>query len=277
MTHELDPTSAGDGGPVRQRREAGRSLWSVVPLLTPRATTALFFSRLRWMLASVAVGVAGTPAIAQVPEPSLPRPGAVVVQDVIGEAVAVNGDQRKPIKAEERLRVGSTIVTERMSIVTLILSNGATLRIGSEAELEVEEFGQATIPGGIKFAELKAEPTVSRTRLHLVRGDVVVNVKPLSASRGSSFVLTMLAGTVRTTEGTFHARVRMSDLGLGICTLELEKGAAEFEVAGGKFAPVPVGQQLAFSIEMDKATGLPKVGEMPKPVPAKAADTAKGK
>lgn len=229
------------------------------------------------MLAWIAAGVAGTWALAQVPEPSLPRPGAVVVQDLIGEAFAVTGDQRKSIKPEERLRVGSTIVTERMSIVTLILSNGATLRIGSEAELEVEEFGQATIPGSVKFAELKEEPTVSRTRLNLVRGDVVVDVKPLSASRGSSFVLTMLAGTVRTTEGTFHARVRMSDLGLGICTLELEKGAAEFEVAGGKFAPVPVGQQLAFSIEMDKTTGLPKVGEMPKPVPAKAGSAGKGK
>jgi hypothetical protein len=261
---------------------------SFVPPLTPRATIGLFFSRLhfaaralfkamRWILVSVAALMAGTRAVAQVPEPSLPRPGAVVVQDVIGEAFAVNGDQRKPIKPEERLRVGSTIMTERMSIVTLILSNGATLRIGSEAELEVEEFGQATIPGSIKFAELKAEPTVSRTRLLLVRGDVVVDVKPLSANRGSSFVLTMLAGTVRTTEGTFHARVRMSDLGLGICTLELEKGSAEFEVAGGKFAPVPVGQQLAFALEIDKNTGLPKVGEMPKPVPAKAADAAKGK
>jgi hypothetical protein len=231
----------------------------------------------RWVLCLLVAGVAGTRAIAQVPEPSLPRPGAVVVQDLIGEAVAVFGDQRKPIKQEERLRVGSTIVTERMSIVTLILSNGATLRIGSEAELELEEFGQATIPGSVKFAELKEEPTVSRTRLHLVRGDVVASVKPLSASRGSSFTLTMLAGTVRTTEGTFHARVRMSDLGLGICTLELEKGAAEFEVAGGKFAPVPVGQQLAFAVEIDKITGLPKIGEMPKPVSGKAADAAKGK
>jgi hypothetical protein len=201
---------------------------------------------------------------AQVPEPSLPRPGAVVVQDLIGSAVAVNGDQRRPLKPEERVRVGSTIETERKSVVTLILSNGARLRIGSEAELEVEEFGQATIPGSIKFAELKAEPTVSRTRLRLGRGDVMVDVKPLSASRGSSFMLTMLAGTVRTIDGRFHVSVRMSDLGLGVCTLELEHGAAEFEVTGGTFAPLQAGRQLAFAIEIDRSTGLAKVGEMPK-------------
>jgi hypothetical protein len=191
----------------------------------------------------------------------------VLVLDVIGEAVAVTGDQRKPIKPDERLRVGSTIVTERKSIVTLILSNGATLRIGSESELEVEEFGQATIPGSPKFAEMKSEPTVSRTRLRLVRGDVMVEVKPLNVARGSSFMLSLLAGTVRSREGVFHARVRMSDLGLGVCTIELERGAAEFEPIGGAFAPLAVGRQLAIALEIDRVTGLPKIIEMPKDSP----------
>ena len=223
------------------------------------ALRAKAFGRL---LGVMMLGITGS-LPAQDPEPLLPRPGAVVVLDLIGAAVAVNGDHRKPIKADERLRVGSTIETERMSMVTVILSNGATLRIGSESELEIEEFGQATVSGNIKYAELKEEPTVSRTRLRLVRGDVTVDVKRLSASRGSSFMLTFLPGTLRTLEGKFHARVRMSDLGLGVCTLELEKGAAEFELTGGKFSPVPVGRQLAFAIEIDKNTGVPKVGEMP--------------
>jgi hypothetical protein len=217
--------------------------------------------RLEWPLLLLATCVY---AIAQTPEPVLPRPGTVVVQDLIGDATVVIGEQRKAMKADERLRVGSTIQTDRMSLVTLILSNGATLRIGSEAELEVEEFGQATVPGSPKFAEMKQEPTVSRTRLNLVRGDVRVDVKPLNVSRGSSFMLGMVAGTVSSTGGTFHARVRMSDLGLGVCTIELEKGAAEFELVGGKFAPLPVGRQLAFALEIDRTSGVAKVSEMPK-------------
>jgi hypothetical protein len=221
----------------------------------------------RWAAGLAAVAATAVLGAADVPEPALPRPGAVVVLDLIGDAVAVAGEQRRTIKAEERLRVGSTILTERMSLVTLILSNGATLRIGSESELEVEEFGQATIPGGLKFAELKMEPTVSRTRLRLERGDVMVDLKPLNASRGSTFVLSLLAGTVRSTEGVFHVRVRMSDLGLGICTLELEQGAAEFEPVGGKFAPLPAGRQVAFAIEMDRVTGVPKISEMPREAP----------
>jgi hypothetical protein len=216
----------------------------------------------------------GALAHAQVEEPSLPRPGAVVVLDVTGEAFSVTSEQRKPLKPEDRLRVGSTVTTGHLSLATIGLSNGATLRLGSESEVEVEEFGQATIPGGMpKIAEMKAEPTVSRTRLRLVQGDVRVEVKPLNAARGSSFLLTSLAGTVRTVEGSLHVRVRMSDLGLGVATLELERGAAEFELAGGSFQPVPPGRTLAFALETDKSTGVVKVGEMPRE-PAKSAATA---
>lgn len=206
---------------------------------------------------------------AQPPEPSLPRPGAVLVLEVTGEAAEVTGEARRPVKADDRVRVGSTITTGRRSLATIALSNGAVLRLGSESELEVEEFGQATVPGSLKFIDIKEEPTISRTRLRLVRGDVTVDVKRLSVARGSSFLLSMLAGTARTGEGTYHAMVRMSDLGLGVCTFELEKGSAEFEVTGGAFAPVPLGHKLAFAIELDKTTGAPKVSEMPKETPKK--------
>ena len=209
---------------------------------------------------------------AEGPELELPRPGAILVLDLIGDAVAIAGEQRRPLKVDERVRVGSTIVTERMSLVTLILSNGATLRIGSESEVELEEFGQATIPGSPKFAELKEEPTVSRTRLRLERGDVRVELKPLNAARGSSFTLNMLAGTLRSTEGIFHARLRLSDLGLGVCTLELERGQADFEPHEGKYSPLPVGRPISFAIEMDRITGLPKVSEMPAQVAPRKKD-----
>lgn len=214
----------------------------------------------------VAVGV-GMWMRAQPPEPSLPRPGAVLVLEVTGEAAEVTGEVSRPLKVDDRVRVGSTITTGRRSIATIALSNGAVLRIGSEAELEMEEFGQATVSGSLKFIDIKEEPTISRTRLRLVRGDVTVEVKRLNVARGSSFMLSMLAGTARTGEGTFHAMVRMSDLGLGVCTFEVEKGAAEFEITGGTFVPAPLGHQLAFAIELDKTSGAPKVSEMPKETP----------
>lgn len=227
----------------------------------------------RWLLTVLIACVTQASVHGQDSEPFLPRPGAVLVTELIGQAIAVAGEKEKALNAEERVRVGSTIRTERLSLVTLILSNGATLRIGSESELEIEEFGQATDLNNVNFADLTEEPTVSRTRLRLNRGDVMIEVKPLNESRGSSFMLTTAAGTVSSAGGQFHARVRMSDLGLGVCTLKLGHGEAEFEIMGGKVIPVPPGRQLVFALERDPATGVIKVNEMPK----EPADTKRTK
>lgn len=223
----------------------------------------------RWIGAWLAVGIGAAGLEAQVPDPLLPRPGAIVVTEVTGQVTALAGEQRKAVKPDERLRIGSTLTTGSRSFATVLLSNGARLQIGSEAEVEFEEFGQAPISSSVKIAELKEEPTISRTRLRLVRGDVTVEVKPLKVARGSSFQLALPAGTVRLTDGTFRTMVRMSDLGLGVATLELQKGAAEFELPGAAFAKVPLGSKLAFALEVDRATGVIKVGEMPKEAPGK--------
>lgn len=220
----------------------------------------------RWALMG---GLLGLTLRAQVPEPSFPRPGAVVVGDVTGEATAQVGEQRRVLKPDDRLRIGTVISTGRLSLVTLLLSNGATLRLGSESELEVEEFGQSPVSGSPRISELNAEPTLSRTRLRLLRGDVTIEVKPLKVARGSSFHLTYAAGTIRSGEGTFRARVQMSDLALGVATLELMKGSAELELPGAAFVSVPVGRKLAFALEVDKSTGAMKVGEMPEAGSAK--------
>ena len=221
--------------------------------------------RARGLLAAVAL-VAGLRA--QTPEITLPRPGTIIVAELTGSGSAMNGDQQKPLKQDDRLRVGTTLTTQRRSVATLLFSNGASVQLGAESELEVEEFGQAPVSGNLKFAELKEEPTVSRTRLRLASGDVRGTIKPLKTTRGSTFTLTLIAGTLRIREGAFSAMVRMSDFGLGVCNLEVFNGAAEFEPVGGKFAPLPAGRKLAFAIEQDKATGAVKIGEMPKAIPA---------
>ncbi len=224
----------------------------------------------RWIGGWAALGgLLGLTLRAQTPEPAFPRPGAVVVAEVSGEATAQVGEQRRVLKPEDRLRIGSVISTGRLSLVTVMLSNGASLQLGSDSELEVEEFGQSPVSGTLKVSELKAEPTLSRTRLRLLRGDVTIEVKPLKVARGSSFHLTYAAGTIRSGEGTFRARVQMSDLALGVATLELVKGSAELELPGAAFVAVPVGQKLAFALEVDKSNGAVKVGEMPKETPAK--------
>lgn len=221
----------------------------------------------RWLAVALAAAVATAASRAQAPEPDLPRPGIVVIADVTGEATMKAGEQQRKLKADDRVRVGATIATGRRSMVTLAFSNGSAVQLGSESEVEIEEFGQAPFSQTVKFPELKTEPSVSRTRIKLVRGDVVITVKKLNVSRGSSFVLAMPAGNLRTGEAAFRAMVRMHDLGLGVATLELQTGRAEFEMLGSTaYAPVPLGSKLAFAIEVD-AKGVIKIGEMPKETP----------
>jgi len=253
---------AAAGKVIRRSLTAAKKLARRRPAFSPQGMKTR-----RWSSLGLAVGVMAVALAAQVPELTLPRPGAVVVTDITGEVTVTASGQRRVPKPEERLRVGSTLATGRKSLFTVSLSNGATVQLGSESEVELEEFGQAPVAGSVKLAELREEPTLSRTRLNLLRGDVVIEVKPLKVARGSSFHLTLTAGTLRISEGTVRARVQMSDLGLGVASVELTKGRAEFEVAGGAVVPVPAGGQLAFALEVDKATGVTKVGAMPAPAP----------
>lgn len=215
--------------------------------------------RLIGVLALVAV------AAAQETDLNLPRPGTVVVADLTGEAFVPGDGTSKALKADDRVRVGATVTTGRRSMATLHFSNGASVRLGADTELEIEEFGQQPSTVAPKFAELKAEPTLSRTRLRLVKGDLAIEVRPLKVERGSTFHVATPAGMLRTGEGALRVSTTMSSVGLGVCTLELQRGWAQFELPGAAYQPVAAGSKLAFALERDRVTGAIKVGEMPKP------------
>lgn len=208
-----------------------------------------------WLVASV---------MGQAQTPTFTRPGSMMVTDVVGGATVVAGGAEKALKIEERLRAEVTFKTERKSALELEFSNGTLLRLGADSEIVVEEFWQQPHSQPGKIAEWKEEPSPSRGRLRLVRGDFIATVKPLKTARGSSFTVELIAGTLRVTSGVILARVQMTDLGIGLCTLELREGLAEFEPVGGKFAPLPAGKRLALALEVDSASGAVKIGEMPK-------------
>lgn len=231
--------------------------------------------KLRHGLALVVCAAAAAPGFAaDTTDAALQRPGAIIVADVTGDVTATFGEQKRPVKADERLRVDSTVTAGRRSAAKLQLSNGATVQLSPESEIEFEDFGQTAYYDNIKFAALKAEPSISRTRIRLARGDVALDVKPLKIERGSSFTLALVAGTLRIAEGSCRAMVQMSDLGLGVCTVELLNGRAEFEPIGGKFERIAPGTKLGFAVEIDKATNAVKLGELPKSDDAKSGAPA---
>lgn len=216
----------------------------------------------RWFALCLLAMAMATISRAQV-APTFSRPGSMIVVDVVGEPTVVVGGEEKPLKLEDRLRAELTFKTTRRSTVAVEFSNGALLKLGSDSEVAVEEFYQQPHSQPGKVAEWKEEPSPSRTLLRLVRGDLTVNVKPLKLARGSSFTLELIAGTLRIREGAVSARVQMTELGIGLCTLRLESGAAEFEPVGGKPMPVAAGKRLELAVEVAARNGAVKVGPAP--------------
>ncbi len=215
----------------------------------------------RWLGAWVAVMV-GTALAAQAP--TFTRPGAFTVVDLDGQVTLVADGEERALKLDERLRAEVTFKTARLSNATIEFSNGVVLRVGSGSEVEVDEYWQQPHLQSTNLAAMKEEPSPSRALIRLVSGDVGLAVKPLLVARGSTFHLELVAGTLRIAEGNVRARVQMTEIGIGYCSVELQSGSAEFEPIGGTYAPVPVGRPLAFAVEVNRVTGAVKIGEMPK-------------
>lgn len=192
------------------------------------------------------------------------RPGTLMVMEVVGEGVAVSEGKEKPLKVEDRLRAEVSFRAGRRSAITVEFSNGTLLRVGADSEVVVEEFWQQPHSQSGKMAEWKEEPSPSQTRLRLARGDVTLNIKPLKVARGSSFTIESTAGALRITQGELLVRVQMTELGIGLYTLELRDGSAEFEPVNGSVVRLPVGKRVAYALETDPRTGAVRVSEAPK-------------
>lgn len=257
------PTPWRDGAARCARPGPAKKLARREDLLTPTGV-------ITWRSFPAALGlmaVLGATLAAQGAEVLLTRPGQLAITSVSGEVAVTMGGQRRVAKVDDRVRVDATVAAGRKSLASLTFSNGVVLQLGPESEIVVEELLQAPYAGSVKLEALKEEPSVSRTQVRLVRGELRLAVKPLQVARGSAFVVTMPAGYARVDAGTFYAMVRMTDVGLGICAIELERGGGELELVGTKPAPIPVGRRLTFAVEVDRATGDVKVGEMPPAAP----------
>lgn len=218
----------------------------------------------RWFGAGIAMVVANF-VVMQAQSPTFTRPGTIVVAHTVGEVTVQVDGTEKPAQVEERFRAEVTIKTGPLSTGTFDFSNGATLKVGSASELVVDEFWQQPHSFSGKHSELEEEPSPSLTRLRLVSGDVRGTVKPLLFARGSSFTVELIAGTLHLRDGEFRAHVQMTELGIGICEVELRSGNADFEPVGGSPQPLPAGRRLSFAVEINQATSAVKLSDMPKP------------
>ena len=120
---------------------------------------------------------------------TIPDTGQIIVVQITGEVYVFNpGDSlRFVLKVGSQLAPGQMISTGSKSSLMIAFSNGSTVTIGEESLVLVDEFKQKPFGEMFKISEISKEPSVSQTRLNLVRGELIADVKKLNKEEGSTF------------------------------------------------------------------------------------------
>lgn len=215
-----------------------------------------FLKLISWVLLCGILSVAAQTAVAE----SARTPGHIVAAKVRGSVIATNLADQTPIDLKDGSIISQNYVvtTGAGSGVILLLSNGATLNLGPESTLSIDEFLQDPFAEEIALADLKEEPTTSVTKLHLSRGELVGNVKKIKAEEGSSFTVNTPVGAAGIRGTTFRIVFRPDASGRVFFTLSTAEGRVVFEApATQEQVSVPTGQEVVVTVDVavDAATG----------------------
>lgn len=119
--------------------------------------------------------------------------GRIVARRVRGEvSFYTTADQTKratALKDNDVIQQGVTVQTGPNSSVVLVFRNGSTVSLQAATELKIEEFTHTPIPESFDVAKTTDEndPSVSKTRLRLERGELIGKVKKIKRGEGASF------------------------------------------------------------------------------------------
>ena len=194
-------------------------------------------------------------------------PGRIVVAKAIGKVTATNLTDKT-----QRALANNDVVTQNTSVETgpnsravLVFANGATINLGSDATLSIEEFLQDPFSDKVVVSELKEEPTTSVTRLNLARGELVGNVKHLKREKGSSFIVNTPVGAAGIRGTTFRIVFRPDASGKVTFTLSTSEGAILFEAPAAAAVSVETGKEVTVDVDVtvNAATGAVTITSPP--------------
>lgn len=217
-----------------------------------------------WVLLCGIVSITAGNALAQSPR----TPGRIVVAKVRGSATATNLATQAPVALTEGAVIAQNyrVTTGAGSSVILLLSNGATINLGSESTLSIDEFLQDPFAESVAAAELEEEPSTSVTKLSLARGELVGNVKKIKTEEGSSFTVHTPVGAAGIRGTIFRIVFRPAASGQAFFSLSTAEGQVLFEAPlTQQQVSVPGGQEVVvtFNVEVDVQSAAVTVTEPP--------------
>lgn len=151
-------------------------------------------------------------------------PGQIRVAKVTGMATAVKDGNTIILKNGTELTQGYVVNTGKNSSVVLAFSNGATLNLAADTSLAIDEFTQDPFAEDQSVSKLTSEPTTSKTKLNLSRGELVGNVKKLNYDAGSSFSIQTPVGAAGIRGTTFRIVFRPDGTGKAFFSLTTVEG-----------------------------------------------------
>jgi hypothetical protein len=185
----------------------------------------------------------------------------ILAAKVVGDVAMTQNERAQRLSVDQRIPSGVTVTTEKDSLAVLVFSNGTTLQLGEDTSLALADYFQDPFARAVKVAELVEEPSVSRTRLRLLHGTVIGEVKRLKLDHGSSFQVETPVGEMKSlgAGGTFQ--LEFGPAGSGQAAFRLKSGRGDFVLTRGddpaKTIRVPEGQQIAIDVSVTAAPERP--------------------
>lgn len=185
--------------------------------------------------------------------------GAIKAVRLSGTVSKIAAGNATPIALTEGQAVIETdiIATGADSGVVLVFANGASVKVGANSRLAIEEFKMDPLATDIAVADLQSEPNVSKTRLNLAYGEIVGNVKKLNKAAGSSFDIKTPVGAAGIRGTTFRIVMQIAPSGQVTFTLSTAEGNVSFtgtlQVAAGEVSVVD-GQEVTATATVNPVT-----------------------
>lgn len=193
-------------------------------------------------------------------------PGNIVARGVKGTVTArekAADPSVNPVTVTNNmtLRQGMTVTTAANASVVLIFANGATVNLGTDSSLDIDEFTMEPGATPINVETATEEPTSSQTKINLTKGELVGKVAKLNKAGGSNFSVTTPVGAAGIRGTTFRIVYRPNGTGQAFFSLTTVEGNVEVTLATGP-AAVPVSvtdaQEVVLAsvtVNVDNTTG----------------------
>lgn len=170
-----------------------------------------------------------------------------------------SGEREEKVTEEKITEQNTVVTTGPSSRVILVFSNGATINLAAESQLNIETFQQDPFGGEYSIENATSEPAAkSITKLRLTRGELVGNVKTLRSDLGSEFTVSTPAGAAGIRGTTFRIVYRPDGNGQAFFSvMTLEGDVAVTTTSGTTAAPISVTseQSVEITVEVDDTTG----------------------